>query len=59
MQHIELARWADAIVIAPASANSIAKLAQGRADNLLTTTCLASEAKKYFAPAMNRVMWRS
>lgn len=57
MQHIELARWADAIVIAPASANSIAKLAQGRADNLLTTTCLASEAIKYFAPAMNRVMW--
>jgi phosphopantothenoylcysteine decarboxylase/phosphopantothenate--cysteine ligase len=57
MQHIELARWADAIVIAPASANTIAKLAQGRADNLLTTTCLASEASKYFAPAMNRVMW--
>ncbi len=57
MQHIELARWADAIVIAPASANTIAKLAQGRADNLLTTTCLASEAGKYFAPAMNRVMW--
>jgi len=57
MQHIELARWADAIVIAPASANTIAKLAQGRADNLLTTTCLASEAIKYFAPAMNRVMW--
>jgi len=57
MQHIELARWADAIIIAPASANTIAKLAQGRADNLLTTTCLASEAIKYFAPAMNRVMW--
>ncbi len=57
MKHIELARWADAIVIAPASANTIAKLAQGRADNLLTTTSLASEAIKYFAPAMNRVMW--
>ena len=57
MKHIELARWADAIVIAPASANTIAKLAQGRADNLLTTTCLASEAIKCFAPAMNRVMW--
>ena len=57
MKHIELARWADAIVIAPASANSIAKLAQGRADNLLTTTCLASDAIKCFAPAMNRVMW--
>ncbi len=57
MKHIELARWADAIIIAPASANTLAKLAQGRADNLLTTTCLASEASKYFAPAMNRVMW--
>ncbi|MBE9559394.1 MAG: bifunctional phosphopantothenoylcysteine decarboxylase/phosphopantothenate--cysteine ligase CoaBC, partial [Proteobacteria bacterium] len=57
MKHIELARWADAIVVAPASANTLAKLAQGRADNLLTTTCLASEAIKCFAPAMNRVMW--
>ena len=57
MKHIELARWADAIIIAPASANTIAKLAHGRADNLLTTLCLASEAIKYFAPAMNRVMW--
>ena len=57
MKHIELARWADAIIIAPASANTIAKLAQGRADNLLTTLCLASEAIKCFAPAMNRVMW--
>jgi len=58
MQHIELARWADAIIIAPASANTIAKLAQGRADNLLSTLCLASEAIKCFAPAMNRVMWQ-
>lgn len=57
MKHIELARWADAIIIAPASANTIAKLAYGRADNLLTTLCLASEAIKCFAPAMNRVMW--
>ena len=57
MKHIELARWTDAIIIAPASANTIAKLAQGRADNLLTTLCLASEAAKCFAPAMNRVMW--
>ncbi|VAW55172.1 Phosphopantothenoylcysteine decarboxylase / Phosphopantothenoylcysteine synthetase [hydrothermal vent metagenome] len=57
MKHVELARWADAIIIAPASANTLAKLAHGRADNLLTTTCLASEAIKYFAPAMNRVMW--
>jgi len=57
MGHIELARWADAILIAPASANSIAKLAQGRADDLLTTVCLASEAPLAYAPAMNRVMW--
>jgi len=57
MKHIELARWADAIIIAPASANTIAKLAHGRADNILTTLCLASEASKFFAPAMNRVMW--
>ena len=57
MKHIELARWADAIIIAPASANTLAKLAHGRADNLLTTLCLASEAIKCFAPAMNRVMW--
>ena len=57
MKHIELARWGDAIIIAPASANTIAKLAQGRADNLLTTLCLASEASKCFAPSMNRVMW--
>ncbi len=57
MKHIELARWADAIIVAPASANTIAKLAHGRADNLLTTLCLASEAVKCFAPAMNRVMW--
>jgi len=57
MKHIDLARWADIIVIAPASANTIAKLAHGRADNLLTTLCLASEAIKCFAPAMNRVMW--
>lgn len=58
MAHIALARWADAIIIAPASANTIARLAQGRADNLLTALCLASEAVKAFAPAMNRVMWQ-
>ncbi len=57
MGHIQLARWADAILIAPASANCIAKLAQGRADDLLTTLCLASEAPLALAPAMNRVMW--
>jgi phosphopantothenoylcysteine decarboxylase/phosphopantothenate--cysteine ligase len=57
MGHIQLARWADAILIAPASANCMAKLAQGRADDLLTTLCLASEAPLALAPAMNRVMW--
>jgi phosphopantothenoylcysteine decarboxylase/phosphopantothenate--cysteine ligase len=57
MGHIELARWADAILIAPASANCMAKLAHGRADDLLTTLCLASEAPLAIAPAMNRVMW--
>jgi len=57
MSHIELARWADAIVIAPASADTLARLAQGRADDLLSTLCLASEASLWLAPAMNRVMW--
>lgn len=57
MGHIELARWADAVLIAPASANTIAKLAQGRGDDLLTTLCLATEAPIAFAPAMNRAMW--
>jgi phosphopantothenoylcysteine decarboxylase/phosphopantothenate--cysteine ligase len=57
MGHIELARWADAILIAPATANFIARLAQGRADDLLSTLCLASEAPLAIAPAMNRVMW--
>ena len=58
MGHIQLARWADAILIAPASANCLARLAQGRADDLLTTLCLASEAPLALAPAMNRVMWQ-
>jgi len=57
MGHIELARWADLILIAPATANSIARLASGRADDLLTAVCLASKAKKAVAPAMNHVMW--
>ena len=57
MGHIELARWAQRIVIAPASADLIARLAQGQADDLLTTLCLASEAPLLLAPAMNRVMW--
>ncbi len=57
MGHIELARWADLILIAPATANFIAKLAHGHADDLLSTLCLASEAPIHIAPAMNRVMW--
>jgi phosphopantothenoylcysteine decarboxylase / phosphopantothenate---cysteine ligase len=57
MGHIELARWAQLILIAPASADFIARLAHGRADDLLTTLCLATEAPLVVAPAMNRVMW--
>jgi len=58
MGHIELARWADALIIAPASANSIARLAQGRADDLLSAICLATAAPIAIAPAMNQQMWR-
>ena len=57
MGHIELARWADRVLIAPASADLIARLALGSADDLLTTLCLATEAPLAVAPAMNRVMW--
>jgi phosphopantothenoylcysteine decarboxylase/phosphopantothenate--cysteine ligase len=57
MGHIELARWADLILVAPATADLIARLAAGMADTLLTTLCLASEAPVVLAPAMNRVMW--
>ena len=57
MGHIELARWADLILVAPASADFIARLAAGLADDLLATLCLASEAPVAVAPAMNRVMW--
>jgi len=57
MGHIELARWADVIIIAPATANTIAKIAHGLADNLLTTLCLASQASLIIAPAMNKKMW--
>ena len=55
--HIELARWADAILIAPASANSIARLARGQADDLLTAVCLATNTMVAIAPAMNHRMW--
>jgi len=57
MGHIELARWADAVLIAPASADVIARLAHGHADDLLTTLCLATAAPVLLAPAMNRLMW--
>ena len=58
MGHIELARWADLVIIAPASANTIAKLAHGQADDLLTTTVLASDKPLSLAPAMNSLMWQ-
>ncbi len=57
MGHIALAKWADAIVIAPASANCLARLAQGLGNDLLTTLCLASAAPLAVAPAMNQAMW--
>lgn len=57
MAHIELARWADLVLIAPATAEVMAKLAHGHADDLLSTLCLATEAPLVLAPAMNRVMW--
>lgn len=57
MGHIELARWADEVLISPASADFMARLAHGLADDLLTTLCLATEAPITLAPAMNRLMW--
>jgi phosphopantothenoylcysteine decarboxylase/phosphopantothenate--cysteine ligase len=57
MGHIELARWAERIIIAPASADLLARLAHGLADDLLSTICLASAAPLYVAPAMNQQMW--
>lgn len=57
MPHISLAKWADVIVIAPATATTITRLATGSADNLLASVCLASNATLYIAPAMNKVMW--
>ena len=57
MSHIELARWADLVLIAPATAEIMARLASGAAPDLLTTLCLATEAPIAIAPAMNRVMW--
>jgi len=57
MSHIELARWADVVLIAPATAEIMARLASGAAADLLTTLCLATEAPIAIAPAMNHVMW--
>ena len=59
MGHIELARWADLVLVAPASADFLARLAHGRADDLLSTLCLATAAPVWAAPAMNRQMWAS
>ncbi|MBP6501063.1 MAG: bifunctional phosphopantothenoylcysteine decarboxylase/phosphopantothenate--cysteine ligase CoaBC, partial [Thauera sp.] len=59
MAHIDLGRDADAILVAPATADFIARLAQGRADDLLTTLCLARDVPLIVAPAMNRQMWES
>ncbi|MGD2073547.1 MAG: bifunctional phosphopantothenoylcysteine decarboxylase/phosphopantothenate--cysteine ligase CoaBC [Gammaproteobacteria bacterium] len=57
MEHIELARWADRIIIAPATADTLARLAHGRADDLLAAVCLASVSPLCVAPAMNQSMW--
>lgn len=59
MGHIELARWADLIMIAPITAETIAKLRMGRADDLLTTLCLATDKPIMLAPAMNSFMWNN
>lgn len=58
MGHLELARWAQAVVVAPASANTLARLAHGLADDLVSTLCLATDAPLLLAPAMNHRMWR-
>lgn len=59
MGHIELARWADTVLVAPASADFMARLAHGMANDLLTTLCLATDAPIVLAPAMNRLMWQN
>jgi phosphopantothenoylcysteine decarboxylase len=58
MGHLELAGWAQRVIVAPATANTIAKLAHGLADDLVSTLCLATEAPLAIAPAMNHRMWR-
>ena len=57
MGHIELAKWADLVVVAPATADFMARLVTGHADDLLTTLCLATQAPICLAPAMNQAMW--
>lgn len=57
MGHLELAGWAQQVVVAPATANTLAKLAHGLADDLVSTLCLATEAPLLVAPAMNHRMW--
>lgn len=59
MGHIELARWADMILVSPATASFIARLAHGIADDLLSTLCLATQAQVAVAPAMNQLMWKN
>jgi len=59
MGHIELARWAELVLVAPASADFLARLAAGLADDLATTLCLAADAPLALAPAMNQAMWRN
>ncbi|MCK7547606.1 bifunctional phosphopantothenoylcysteine decarboxylase/phosphopantothenate--cysteine ligase CoaBC [Marinobacter koreensis] len=59
MGHIELAKWAEQILVAPASADFMARLANGLADDLLTTVCCATESPIVVAPAMNQAMWRN
>lgn len=59
MDHIELARWADLVLVAPASADFLARLTAGRADDLLATLCLATAAPIALAPAMNQQMWQA
>src|SRR5690606_1528779 len=58
MGHLELAGWAQQVIVAPATANTLAKLAHGLADDLVSTLCLATEAPLLVAPAMNHRMWR-
>jgi len=58
MGHIELARWADVLLVAPASASFIGRYTHGQADDLLATVCLATDAPVLLAPAMNRLMWQ-